>query len=89
MWRSCGLTAAAAAASARDVVSPDEAAITYLDNMRGSDGYVSPTSFRNAQRLYIQAGGDNKSFMDKYWSYTGTGNGQANQSNWKSYYYGS
>lgn len=74
----------------KDTVDPDTAAISYLDEMRGTDTFVSPQAFRNAQRLFVKAGGSNKDFMNRYWKYTGAynGGGKWNQNNWQQYYYG-
>lgn len=80
--------AANRAASAPKAVSPDNAALGYLTTVTGRDGFVSPQSFRTARDLFIQAGGSNADFMNKYWRFTGTNKGQPNQNNWKSYYYG-
>lgn len=77
-----------AAGRQADMVDPNSAATAILQAGAGNDGYVSPNAFRDARLAYIQAGGDNKSFMDQFWRYTGAGNGQKNQNNWQSYYYG-
>lgn len=63
--------AANRAASAPRALTPDQTAIAYLDQNRGGDDFVSPNAFATARDLYIAAGGDYKTFTDKYWRYTG------------------
>jgi hypothetical protein len=75
------------AASAKSV-SPNAAAIQFLSASTGKDGYVSPTTFKTAKKLFMEAGGSNADFMNNYWYFTGAGQGGPNQANWKSYYYG-
>lgn len=70
-----------ARASASDTVSPDTAAASILLQYRGADQKVSPQVFRIARQAYIEAGGNNKTFMDRYWNF-------ANQAHWWDYYYG-
>lgn len=81
---------AASAANARigsqgETVSPDEVAISMLKKGAGGDSFVSPNTFRDARAMYIQAGGNNKDFMNKYWRYTGVEQGK--NKNWRDYYY--
>lgn len=80
--------AAGRAANAPKAVSPGQAALSVISQGLGGDGFVSPSTFQLARDLYKQAGGDTKNFATEFWKYTGAGNGQKNQSNWKSYYYG-
>ena len=83
-----GQNAASRAASAPRQLSPYEAAIGYIERNIGGDDFVSPNTFRTARDLYIQAGGTNKDFMDKFWRYTGASTGQKNEANINAYYYG-
>lgn len=75
------------ASSSANNVSPTYAVTAYLTPHMGGDGFVSPDKFKFAKGLWIEAGGSNKEFMDKYWSLTGASSGQKNEGNWKAYYY--
>lgn len=81
-----------ASANAAKNVSPDEAALGIITAGLGGDGYVSPSTFETARKMYVAAGGDAGTFASQYWKYTGVknSNGSAgkNASNWQSYYNG-
>lgn len=77
--------------SGREPMSPFEVAFSLLSQARGSDGYVSPSTFRLARDAYIEAGGTNKKFMDQFWYLTGVddpNSPQGKANNWQAYYYG-
>lgn len=80
--------AAGRAANAPKKVSPQQAALAIISQGLGGDGFVSPSTFQIARDMYVQAGGKASDFASKFWKYTGANEGQPNQSNWKSYYYG-
>lgn len=84
--------ASISASNASKAVSPDSAALGIITAGLGSDGYVSPSTFETARKLYVQAGGSASDFANQYWKYTGVknANGAAgkNASNWQAYYYG-
>lgn len=80
--------AASAAGRASQNATPDEAAIGFISNALGKDGYVSPSTFQLARKAYVAAGGDAGQFASNYWKFTGAGKGGPNEKNWKSYYYG-
>lgn len=65
-------------------VSPATAAQAIIQSIGAKDleygNKLSPESFKMAKQAYIQAGGSNKEFMDKYWYL-------ANESHWWDYYY--
>lgn len=83
-----------ASQNTKNVVSPATAATGIITAALGSDGYVSPSTFNTARKLYVQAGGSAADFAKQYWNYTGVGGTAAqpgkgkNSANWKAYYYG-
>lgn len=79
---------AAGIGAAKSAVSPDAAATQIIAASRGSDGFVSPSTFEIARKAYLTAGGSASDFAKNYWSFTGAGAKQPNQANWKAYYYG-
>ena len=76
------------AASAPKAVNPTTAAYSIISSSLGRDGFVSPGAFQLARDAYKMAGGNVSNFATEFWKYTGTGKGQTNANNWKSYYYG-
>jgi len=71
-----------------DVVSPQEAALSFISQGLGSDGFVSPSTFQLARDAYKLAGGDTSTFAKEFWKYTGASTGQKNQGNIDAYYHG-
>lgn len=86
--RSNATLGAAGIGAAKAAVSPDVAATQILAAGRGADGFVSPSTFELARKMYTAAGGSASDFAKGYWNFTGANAGQKNQGNWKSYYYG-
>jgi hypothetical protein len=76
------------ASAAGNAQNPSAAATQLIMSKIGRDGFVSPSTFEAARKMYVAAGGSASQFAKDFWSFTGTGKGQKNQANWKSYYYG-
>lgn len=82
------IAAANRAANEPRAVDPFTAALGVISQSRGTDGYVSPSTFQVARDLYRQAGGSASDFASQFWKYTGADKGGKNESNWRAYYYG-